>query len=329
MVQGANKTEKVISCLALSAQISSYQLMFCRRQNLPSLAWQDRGKMRKEEILALLRLKGLERFAPVLERLMLPAIRIAAHEVSPEDLAIGVSKMGGLPDLPEEIAWPEWQGIPLAFLAQFHLPDLLAYDLERVLPPSGWLYFFYEAESQPGGLDLSHQGSWRVLYYHGPLAHLRRRGAPDALPLRSHFLPLALEYSLAMTLPANDATAIIELGLGQDEAMRYLGAWLDINTLAHQLLGHPAQIQGEMQPFCELMAQGYSWQVLSPEHPLHASLEGAAREWRLLFQVNTLLTNAYGYKTGGWGDGLLYYWIRQADLRKHEFDRVWLHLQST
>lgn len=58
----------------------------------------------------------------------------------------GNSRVGGNPDLPEHIQWPLTQdGVPMTFLAQLNLVDLLPYtpnDGRVSLPERGMLYFF-------------------------------------------------------------------------------------------------------------------------------------------------------------------------------------------
>jgi hypothetical protein len=54
----------------------------------------------------------------------------------------GVSKIGGLPNLPDDIDWPRYQGEPMLFLAQIDIAFVAPFDNKRLLPPSGLLYFF-------------------------------------------------------------------------------------------------------------------------------------------------------------------------------------------
>ncbi|HEY7092264.1 MAG TPA: DUF1963 domain-containing protein, partial [Ktedonobacterales bacterium] len=117
--------------------------------------------MTLEEIREALRAAGLERLADVAERLTLPAIRIEPQMVDEDAIPIGASKLGGRPDLPPDFVWPEWKGIGLTFLAQFQLSELGAYDVERLLPSEGMLYFFYEVEAQPWGCEPTDRGAWQ------------------------------------------------------------------------------------------------------------------------------------------------------------------------
>ncbi|HVF98530.1 MAG TPA: YwqG family protein, partial [Chloroflexia bacterium] len=95
---------------------------------------------------------NLPRVAAELQALVRNSIRIRTIPVTDEALLLpGTSKFGGLPDLPEDVAWPEWNGGPLAFIAQFRLEEVAPYDLQRLLPTTGMLYFFYEAQQSTWG----------------------------------------------------------------------------------------------------------------------------------------------------------------------------------
>ena len=54
--------------------------------------------------------------------------------------------MGGLPDLPLSVSWPETGGKPLGFLGQLNLSETKPFDKDDLLPASGLLYFFYDSE---------------------------------------------------------------------------------------------------------------------------------------------------------------------------------------
>src|SRR6185295_2063256 len=58
------------------------------------------------------------------------SIRLHTALASDDEVALGATKIGGQPDLPEDMPWPEWRGAPLNFLAQIHLADVARYDPE-------------------------------------------------------------------------------------------------------------------------------------------------------------------------------------------------------
>ncbi|MBQ9367985.1 MAG: DUF1963 domain-containing protein [Victivallales bacterium] len=83
------------------------------------------------------------------------------------------SKLGGNPNLPEGIAWPvNSKGRELDFLAQIHCADL---PQGMGLPDHGTLFFFYDVEEQPWGLDAEAERDYhRVIYYSGELPKEQR-----------------------------------------------------------------------------------------------------------------------------------------------------------
>ncbi len=54
------------------------------------------------------------------------------------------SWIGGLPEMPEDIAWPEHDGRPMVFVAQIAMKDLPPNVWDGLGPNGGWLLFFFE-----------------------------------------------------------------------------------------------------------------------------------------------------------------------------------------
>nr|WP_145403339.1 YwqG family protein [Paenibacillus xylanexedens] len=84
----------------------------------------------------------------------------------------GNSRVGGHPDLPEDLDWPLTEnGVPMTFLAQLNMVDLTPYtpnDGRGTLPERGMLYFFI-GEVQ-AGYPIEHQ-----VIYEPSTHHLVRR----------------------------------------------------------------------------------------------------------------------------------------------------------
>jgi uncharacterized protein YwqG len=99
----------------------------------------------------------------------------------------------------------------------------------------------------------------------------------------------------------------------------------------HQLLGHPKEIQGEMQLQCQLASNGlYCGDATGYEDPKAKLLGPGAKDWRLLFQLDTDDDMQSGKPGMMWGDcGRLYFWIRQQDLVNRLFENAWMVLQCS
>src|SRR5438876_2787944 len=71
---------------------------------------------------------GLSRLLKDLDSIARPSIRLLTTPVDESTLAPGTSKIGGVPDLPSDVPWPECHGLPQSFIAQIRLADTGPYD---------------------------------------------------------------------------------------------------------------------------------------------------------------------------------------------------------
>jgi hypothetical protein len=249
---------------------------------------------------ALLAAEGLGTHVDALAPHVRPAVRLTTRKV--DTVPAGASRLGGRPDLPDDIPWPSRDGRPLAFLAQIDVGDVA-----RVLPDgplaAGHLWFFYDAKEEPWGYDASHAGGSRVLFRPSG-ALLRPSATPEGLAETFPLCALTVEaYEDPPDLDDMEPPAAMdEVASEKYGAVR---AFLSSGTggTAHKLLGHADAVQGPMEPECERLA--------------------GAGKWRLLLQLES-------DDTAGmmWGDaGRLYFWIRDEDLQAGRFDRTWTVLQ--
>src|SRR6266852_5157072 len=142
--------------------------------------------MDKTKVQAALVAAGLSQRVRDIDTLARSSIRLFTTPVEESSLQVGVSKLGGLPDLPAGTSWPEWNDLPQSFLAQIHLDDLHSYDVQRVLPRQDMLWFFYDAQQQTFGENPADAGGWRVLFKED-LTTLQRTQALARLPARAQF----------------------------------------------------------------------------------------------------------------------------------------------
>ena len=90
----------------------------------------------------------------------------------------------------------------------------------------------------------------------------------------------------------------------------------------HYLLGIPYEIQGGMSFFCELDSNNLRGKPIDDSR--RQELHQAAKEWQLLFQLDTDEENLNMM----WGDvGMIYFWIRTQDLQNRVFDKTWAILE--
>jgi uncharacterized protein YwqG len=222
-----------------------------------------------------------------------PAIAFKSAKAAEKSLAVGASKLGGRPDMPEKQKWPKYQDSPLSFLGQFNLAELRPSPVARDLPDAGVISIFADTQDEDG--DFS-KGTWRLLYFPDPSA-LVRRDAGEDLDSGDEFPSCRVEYAETLTLPEIDSRAAENLDLEDshlaDEV--YCDLLSDLAPGDH-LLGHAIAIQEE---------------VVRRKGERH-------------------LLSLYGNDATGWqwGDaGALYFVINEDHLKVGKFDRVKMEMQ--
>lgn len=281
----------------------------------------------------------------------LPALRLRRFTVTQEDMAIGSSRIGGLPDLSVDVDWPRRRGRPLDFLAQIDLAEAAAISRLPGMPLEGRISFFYDEQDQPWGYDPEDGDGWKVLYSAEPPSSLRRMEPPAAAPDPGKprgllarllgrgsavsplgpvepFLPYAVRFEQESTLP--DAYGIFADSLEDDDEL-----WDRLEEIQeevepedngpyHRFGGHPSAIQGDMKLECQLVSNGlYCGDGNAYDSSRGRALAAAADDWQLLLQIDS-----DHYAGWMWGDaGRLYFWIRRQDLEARNFEKVWCILQ--
>lgn len=286
---------------------------------------------------------GLERFAATLKGWLAPAIRLETHPPRKSLLPIGATKLGGAPDLPADAVWPDYQGVPMAFLAQINLRETAPYDRQHILPTAGMLSFFQKSQECFEGIEYNpldlfdprESGAWSVLYTPAKLDMLSRHPHPDSLIEPARFPECPITLSAMWTLPDYKSLLAHTLELDDENEDRLSELSDSIRDLfddddetyhLHQLLGHPPLLQEDMQQECVETAGGKHfgslWARLSEEE--RAELLGGALPWTHLLQIDT---DDNARMT--WGEvGSLSFWIHREDLAQRRFDRCLAIQQS-
>ena len=246
---------------------------------------------------------GLSRIAPAVLKLLQPSIRLVVGEHSEEP----ITRLGGTPNLPADIAWPTRRsGDPHSFLAQIDLAALGICD-GLPLPDEGSLFFFCDAEYLPDSSDPRDVSDGiKVLYSTTSLSNNRLRTPPPGLKSEFIFESFSLKPALDLTAPAQDVWEIECLHLNDTESYAYGELFTQVcgsDESVHRMGGHPNVVQ----------------------YSRRASGGGSeAANWRLLLQLDS--ENDAGMT---WGDqGRLYFMIRDHHLRSLSFDKVGLDCQG-
>lgn len=285
----------------------------------------------KETIDTLLANAGLAYIADQLKGLALPSIRLIRHAIQDNLLPPGASKLGGVPDLPPDAQWPIWRGMPLAFVAQINLAEILVLHEPGSLPSSGLLSFFYHPDQMAvPAYDPASRGGWRVFYYEGQVSQLQRRPIPSMLLdmqpplLYGHFPACALTFVVTTTYPHPFSLSVQAMRLSQEEFEAY---WNVRDTLQqedheplHRLFGYADILQDDMQIQSQFASHGiYFGDGLPKAHKNVGQILSGASDWRLLLQLDTdpVAEMCWGI------EGRCYYWIQTAALQKRHFGDVW------
>jgi uncharacterized protein YwqG len=276
---------------------------------------------------------GLGAFWPRLAPYCRPGIRLQPQAGAlQEPLPIGLSRLGGMPDLPAEIAWPTWEGRSLSFLGQINLANVAPYDAATPLPATGLLSFFYDALEQPWGYDPAHRGGAQVLY-HEAASSLMPRPFPADLTAEEFtiFSASHLMFAPEMTLPDpwDEEIAIANEELTAEQLQAYSNLLLFGNgDGTSRLLGNPDRLQSPMRVECSLVTQGHKSSSAAANEQARQALgitDAHVSDWKLLLQLDSHEEEA-GMM---WGDmGRLYFWIKTTDLERQDFSQAWVILQS-
>lgn len=287
----------------------------------------------REQVIDLIRQSGLTRVAAQIEGYVKDSIRLIPEKTNEENLKIGVTKIGGHPDLPPEIQWPSWNNIPQSFIAQLRLADFIDFDFAAQLPQNGWLYFFYDAEQSVIGIDPKDRGGWSVHYFDGNESVLARREFPTNLPVHSQFNACHVKRLAEPTIPSSDSIYIEQLELTHEERELYWALYDQVHELhrkrngaLHRILGYPDPVQGDVHYECQLAFNGLDvGEAKSYTDPIAAKLNPARKEWQLLLQIDS--DQQAGMM---WGDvGSIYFSMQSRDLEQKRFEQAWFTFQCS
>ncbi len=266
---------------------------------------------------------GLGRWADQLVALDLQSVRLRTQPFDDQGaIPIGKSRLGGGPDLPEGSAWPEWRGVPLAFVAQIALDEMPAIP-DSGLPGAGLLSFFHEPEQRVWGFDPAERGAWRVVWS-GPEETLSTRAIPDGVPKAARYRAVRLVPAIEVSHVDFESDELEALGMSPDEQLAFVEATERTDPLAHRMLGHPDTIQGDMRLECQLVSNGlYAGDTSGYDDPRAIELRPGAADWQLLLQVDSDPDARMM-----WGDGgRLYFWMTEDAIRRRDWDAAWMVLQ--
>lgn len=237
--------------------------------------------------------------------------------------------------------------IPLSFLGQLYLDEVPRFGSFPEVPQSGILYFFWDTIFCPPGYEPLSRGSCRVVYASNFLQLEEISYPMEAIPepvseiyadeIRFIYPQKGLEfrpcwsstsYQGTLIPPEEEGEDVVPLSerISDEFPPRRSSEILTLdNSPTHQLLGEPIQLQGgPMEEICQRCFHDLSsGRDINPS-PESAYLKKEVKDWQLLLQLDS-------DDNLGWmwhNSGMVYFWIRKADLKKLDFSNVWCIMQS-
>jgi len=244
-----------------------------------------------------------------------PAVHIVAT------IPRGTSFFGGAPSIAPD-PWPSKNGKRLDFLAQIDLAQAQAVFSMDGLPKRGALLVFYDVQGNPWGFDPKDQGGWAVIHQDVSSGDLTPHGSTDRAEPAHGRVPVS--FRLIHRYPSWERGEVeaLQLSETESEALSELADREFNEQPRHHLGGFPDPIQGDwMERECQLASNGiFCGDEKYLKDPRVPELEKGAADWRLLLQLDSDTRAGFS-----WGDcGMLYFFVREQDLRAGDLSKVWM-----
>ena len=232
----------------------------------------------------------------------------------------GQTRFGGAPEITGD--WPRFGGRPMAHLARMDLAEIRAAGGPDWLPAEGRLQVFLDMGVRAQDFEPEQPRACIVRWETGDAPPL---SPPADLKPRSRIAPFPLTFQSRIS-HADERVDIDWKRLTRDEERTLDAAILGFLSPepAHQIGGYPGNLQGDvMEIQCAVArARGGDIRNLGDEDPTPADF-AAAREWRLLLQVDSDPAAGFDWIQ----NGRLYFWVHEAEARAGEFSRVFVLAQ--
>ncbi len=238
-----------------------------------------------------------------------------SHRIYDRDTGVtkGHSKIGGTPDLPDTVQWPQYDKTSLSFLAQINLADIST-DTEAVLPRNGILYFFI-----PTARNIDWDHSWKLMRQSKVLYH---EGSIDSCSIVS--TPLSLEQDGIFEEQLIYFSNNTDFDFPMEVNELHQDIWEVLSLVFLDILGEQGNTSDTVDTDQEGTAKSFTQgHILGTPDNLQEYIENEwPQNYRLLFQCN----GAYI----GWGaDMMLYFGISETDLKSGNFNAAKLVIQGS
>jgi hypothetical protein len=218
---------------------------------------------------------------------------------------VGMSRLGGPPELPDASDWPTYRGWPMVFLGQLNLAELDAVAAHG-LPRRGLLLFFTHFAPEGDGLWVRESRDEFAVRYVEPRDAAKRpvewhRGLPEMYRFPAFRIPLEPHASL----PDSDGERVARIGLDRDQ--RYIYSELDE--------GHPNRVLGRPRSCQWIVGATWAEVVNRRREPFSKRVRAAEKFRHLLSFSDGSIFPVLGHQRH-------YFGIKKTDLRAGRFAKA-------
>ncbi|MGI4875690.1 MAG: YwqG family protein [Janthinobacterium lividum] len=274
-----------------------------------------------DDIQHLFTARGLAAYWPAFQDKLQPCIRLRYSLVEDAAVAVGASKLGGLPDLPPGTAWPTFDGLPLSFLGQLNLAELPDAEVRNLLPQQGMLSFFHSVTN-----DDYEKSPHAVVLSPVPASELACRPQPADWPdgeevFKTGALAMAVEQSLPSDMGEYARAVFHDAPPSEWSSYCELAEPDNSRETTNKVFGYAARnLDDDLEVVAEIIYAGRDatgWQAYADQLSVPEKT-AIADNWLLLLQLD------YNDDLGmGFGDmDQFYFWIRKTDLANRDFTKV-------
>lgn len=246
----------------------------------------------------------------------------------------GSSKMGGMPNLPEEIGWPMSNGRPMSFIIQLKLSDFQSPEDTK----QGYIFLFMDLwqSAFDSVTERISAVDYRLIHLPEPALLSGFRSFPDNLPEELRIDETALRYPEVSMLPDVSSSSVRRLSLNENEETNYIQLRTLLETMAFtnifnsnndngesRFLGYP-ETGTDIQLYCEMDEKGVTSELSEISDEQMDKLTADAAKWRLLMQLD--FDRSPLAATGL--AGKYYFMLKKKDIEQEKYENAVMYFES-
>ncbi len=285
----------------------------------------------KDNIEILIKSKIKDHYKEV-KSLMTPAIGVKIIDALNK---VYISKFGGVPDVSETFEWPTFNGKLMLFLCQIKLSELEGFEKHEYMPNKGMLYFFLRSDFifDQGAIP-NLKGEFKVLFLENDTS-LNSYSFEQNQKEPFRFDELNFRFYQHYTFPEWDSIEAEENPeIYKDDIIEQLYSEIcemsghPSDIIGHQILGKPNSLQACVSFLYSMSELGYNFSngPLDKEKTEIASLQ--SKKYINLLQIDCE-DKKLNFSEIFLGDDVLYFGIKEEDLKNKDFSSVMFEMQIT